>query len=339
MYRAYELALVAVATVVAVSCAWGTRSSAESDAPETSRTSTTSDDDPKNDDQRVELGDVDWMRDFEPAKARARETEQPMFVLFTEVPGCSTVRGFGRDVLSDPIVVDAIESHFVPVAIFNNVEGEDREVLESFGEPTWNNPVVRLIQPDRTALADRFDGPYNRKALLETIGSALETTEGSVPTYLTLRKRELASHGHRETTVFGMYCFWSGEAGLGRLDGVVRTRPGFMAGTEVVRVTWDERFTSYEALLEAAQASGAASQVYVDSKARLETARSVFGDSTVFTDDDFQIAADDRKYYLQHSRWSTVEMTELQRTKVNSALKGEASPTDYLSPPQRAEVE
>ncbi len=347
MTTRYDLVLVAAAAVATCSLAFGIqRPSAETGEASKESTSgaetteaTASESQSGDDEQRVELGEVDWHRDFEAARAAAREQDKPMFVLFTEVPGCATVRGFGRIVLSDAFIVNVIESHFVPVAIFNNVEGEDREVLESFDEPTWNNPVARIIEPDRTALADRFAGPYSTTALLETIGEALEEAKGKIPTYLQLRDRELSSRGHRETAIFNMYCFWSGEAGLGRLDGVVRTRPGFLEGTEVVRVTYDSRQTSYEKLLEAAKLSGAASSVFATSEKQFETAESVFGDSVELTREDVRVADDDRKYHLQHSPWRAVEMTELQRTRVNSALEADRDPREYLSPTQREQVE
>jgi hypothetical protein len=35
----------------------------------------------------VELGTIDWRRDFDAALEEAREKEKPLFVLFQEVPG------------------------------------------------------------------------------------------------------------------------------------------------------------------------------------------------------------------------------------------------------------
>ena len=46
-------------------------------------------------------------------------------LLFQEVPGCSTCRNYGHNVLSHPLMVEAIESLFVPLAIFNNKEGKE----------------------------------------------------------------------------------------------------------------------------------------------------------------------------------------------------------------------
>ncbi|MFB6352081.1 MAG: thioredoxin family protein, partial [Bradymonadaceae bacterium] len=190
-------------------------------------------------DRPEELGAVDWHRDFEEAKALAEKTGKPMFVLFTEVPGCATVRGYGRRVLGNRFVAEAIEEEFVPVAVYNNVQGEDRRVLKSFGEPSWNNPAVRIIRPDREALAPRLYGDYSVAATVETMVTALGETDGGVPGYVELLHRQHAAAGETETAIFEMYCFWSGEAGLGRLEGVVQTRPGFLEGTEVVEVTYD----------------------------------------------------------------------------------------------------
>lgn len=41
------------------------------------------------------------------------------------------------------------------------------------------------------------------------------------------------------TATFSMYCYWTGEATLGKAPGVVGTRIGEMGGNEVVEVTYD----------------------------------------------------------------------------------------------------
>lgn len=288
---------------------------------------------------RVELGDVDWERDYQEAKATAERTGKPMFVLFTEVPGCATVRGYGERVLSHRLIVEAIEREFVPVAVFNNVDGEDREVLNSFDEPTWNNPAVRIIEPDRDALAPRLYGDYSPEATVDTIVEALESADASVPTYLQLLDRELAAAGRTETAVFGMYCFWTGEAKLGRLDGVVKTRPGFMEGNEVVEVTYDPERTSLTELAERARETGAASSFYARTDDDYEAALGAFGDSAKRIDDDFRYAKDDDNYSMRGTPYADVPMTHLQETRVNSALASGSSPDRYLSPGQREQVD
>jgi hypothetical protein len=42
-----------------------------------------------------------------------------------------------------------------------------------------------------------------------------------------------------KTATFSMFCYWTGEATLGKAPGVVATRIGEMGGSEVVEVTYD----------------------------------------------------------------------------------------------------
>lgn len=175
-----------------------------------------------------ELGRVPWERNFEAAVERAKQSHKPLLVLFDEVPGCSTVVGFGREVLSDAEVVAAITRDFVPVAVFNNVEGADARVLASFGEPAWNNPVVRVIDVDRKPLAPRFDGPYTREAFLSMLRGVKKL----------------------ERVTVAAACFWECEARLGSLEAVRASRVGFLNGDEVVEVEFDPSVRERKAFLE-----------------------------------------------------------------------------------------
>lgn len=50
----------------------------------------------------VEVGDVRWGRDFDAALKESATEGKPVLVLFQEIPGCSGVRQFGREVLTNP---------------------------------------------------------------------------------------------------------------------------------------------------------------------------------------------------------------------------------------------
>ncbi|NNL77559.1 MAG: hypothetical protein HKO68_14585 [Desulfobacterales bacterium] len=50
-------------------------------------------------DNPIEVGHVRWGRDFETALQISANTGKPVLVLFQEIPGCSGVRKFGREVL------------------------------------------------------------------------------------------------------------------------------------------------------------------------------------------------------------------------------------------------
>ncbi|MEL6548229.1 MAG: VPGUxxT family thioredoxin-like (seleno)protein, type 2 [Myxococcota bacterium] len=257
-----------------------------------------------------ELGTVDWMRDYDDARARAQREGKPLLVLFDEVPGCSTVKAYGAKVLSHPLIEEAMENLFVSVAVFNNVEGEDRRILKRFEEPTWNNPVLRVLDPsNESALADRLYGDYSVAATARTMRDALVRSNRPVPEYLSL----LAHGSDTQVATYQMYCFWSGEVALGGVEGVVETEPGFSSG-EVVRVEYDPKRVSVNEL---------------DRVADRANAKRV-------TNKWFSGSAKDNKYQLAHSLLRFVPMTESQSSRVNAALGRRSNPLSFLSPRQIA---
>ncbi|HEX9945885.1 MAG TPA: hypothetical protein VGG03_28085 [Thermoanaerobaculia bacterium] len=67
----------------------------------------------------------------------------------------------------------------------------------------------------------------------------------------TLAAAPPAAPAATETAVFSMYCYWTGEATIGRVPGVVRTRIGGLGGNEVVEVEYDPARTDVGRLAEA----------------------------------------------------------------------------------------
>lgn len=65
-----------------------------------------------------------------------------------------------------------------------------------------------------------------------------------------------AAPANSETAVFSMYCYWTGEATVGKVPGVVRTRIGELGGSEVVEVTYDPARTDAGRLAEALKRQG-----------------------------------------------------------------------------------
>lgn len=245
-----------------------------------------------------ELGKVPWRRGFDEARSESARTQQPVLVLFDEVPGCSTVNAYGSEVLSDPFVVDA-SALFIPVFVSNNDAtanlGEDARVLARYNEPTWNNPVVRIVDEHGALLAPRVTHGSGRAGLLQAMIAALEASKRAVPAWL-----RIVAYEPNEPTVtktFACACFWEGEAALGAVDGVRTTEAGFVNGREVVRVRMD-----------AAQAAA------VDDVAR------ALGYDVV--DGAFRPAADDDKHRLRRTPWGQLAniMTPSQRTRINAAL-------------------
>lgn len=218
---------------------------------------------------------------------------------------------FGERALSDPLLVEAIETLTVPVAVFNNVDGPDRAVLERFKEPAWNNPVVRIVDAQEKALSKRF-AQTSRDALARSLIAALESAKRPVPDYLRL----LGLRGVRRA-IFSMPCFWTGEAVLGAVDGVTETKTGWLSGHEVVELVYDPRRLDAETLTSVANGAGFHS---------LKNGR-------------ISATPKDDKYRLRKTLYRYLPMAPAQASRVNSAVSRRSDPRRFLSPRQRRLLE
>src|ERR1051325_3634462 len=133
--------------------------------------------------------------------AGSRSTGRPVLVLFDEVPGCATCRGFGAEVLSHPLIADAIESEFVPLFVANCRPGRDAEWLARFGEPAWNNPVVRFLDARGHDVIARADELYSPHEIAARLAEALRAAGRPVPGYLALAIEETQTAHRREATL------------------------------------------------------------------------------------------------------------------------------------------
>lgn len=208
--------------------------------------------------QPIETGTVCWGRDLDAALAAA-ETGRPVFALFQEVPGCAGCRQFGADVLSDPLVVEAIEHEFVPLLIHNNAGGHDAEVLERYAEPAWNFQVVRFLDAAGLDLIPRRDRVWETGPLLTRMVAALVVAGARVPDHLVLLEQERS--GRLRELFIAQPCFWVGEREIGQIDGVVTTEAGFLDGHEVTRVRFDPAVVTEDALVGDARRRGVATAV------------------------------------------------------------------------------
>lgn len=267
-----------------------------------------------------ELGRISWLRDLDAGLASSKESGKPVLLLFDEVPGCQTVLRYGREVLSHPQLVKLAEREFVPVAIFNNVGGLDREVLESFREPAWNNPVVRIIDHRRRPLAPRVNGDYSLRGLASAMVTALEAAEREVPSELRVLAG-LAAAPPVEQATFSMHCFWECEARLAGIEGVVAARVGFLHGEEVVEVAFDPAVLERKTLIARASELDCARTVFSRSDREHEVAVAVAGERARRTDQPLRRSTKDEKYYLARSKYRNAGLSELEALRVNAALR------------------
>ena len=285
--------------------------------------------------QPEEAGTVAWGRDLNDALTAGRKSGRPVFALFQEIPGCAGCKQFGRDVLSNPLIVEAIESAFTPLLIHNNKSGTDAEVMQRFGEPAWNYQVVRFFDADGGDIIPRKDRVWESGPLAERMIAALEKSRRPVPAYLKLVAAE--NSPRLRQAVFTMGCFWTGEMELGKIEGVVTTEAGFMEGREVALVRYDPGVVALPKLISAAENVRCANAVHVPA-AELQDARATR--LRIGTINGYRPApADDQKKQIPGTAVAKLGLTGAQATKVNAWIRTDpAKALEWLTPSQRARV-
>jgi Thioredoxin-like len=287
-------------------------------------------------DNPVEIGLVHWQRDFFSALAAAGDSGKPILLLFQEVPGCIGCQTFGEQVLSHPLLVEAIEDNFIPVLVYNNrSSGMDKELLERFAEPSWNFQVMRFLNGQGEDIIPRKDRVWTVAETAQRMALALETAHRPVPRYLGNLALEEDGENLRQL-VFSMFCFWTGEYSFGRFDGVVATEAGFFGQREVTRVVYHRQQLDTDELIRLAAAQQCATTVY-----------HLYGDEVdghglskeVWREEQYRRAPDeDQKKQLQGRLplGHQASLTPMQLTKLNAFMPDDRDAAlSYLSPRQR----
>lgn len=282
----------------------------------------------------VELGTVGWIRDLDAGLAKAAKEKKPVLLLFQEVPGCAGCQRYGKDVLSNPLLVEAIQSAFVPVAIRNNSRGDkDAETLKRFREPAWNYQVVRYLAPDGRELLPRKDKVWALRDTAARMAAALAKAGRPIPPTLELVLTETAP-GKREA-LFSMFCYYNGEKLFGGQPGVAATESAWYDGREVVRVTYDPARITLRTLIEKGQSVRCADSVYLPAGAsdeHLAAARAVAkGPVGRFHADKVRRAREsEQKVHLRNSPLRALDLRGIQAARVN-ALLGRRAAWDEVS--------
>ena len=233
-------------------------------------------------------------------------------------------------------MVEAIEDLFVPVLVYNN-KSSDAAILKKFGEPSWNNPIVRFLDSNGQDVIKRQNRVWTVNPMAARMVAALKAAKREVPTYLSDLARE---RSNLQQATFAMSCYWTGEARLGSIDGVMSTTSGWAGGREVVSLTYDPKLVEYSKLVETAQSFHCASKVFTHSASQLKTAKSLVGDKAEqFPGGARKAKLSDQKYQLRTSRGvRSLPLTSYQSTKVNSFVRGSqrSKYLEFLSPRQKA---
>ena len=272
----------------------------------------------------VEIGTVSWQTDYRQALAQAKEENKPVFLLFQEVPGCAGCQQFGREVLSDPALVQQIEAHFIPLVVYNNRGGAHEAILKKYREPAWNYQVVRFVDAQGRDIIPRKDKVWTKQGIAARMVKTLEAVKQPVPAELhRLAGRPVPGQGRSlMEAAFAQSCFWTGEARLGGLEGVLATEVGFIGHREVTRVKYDPEVISYAALHRKAGQLQCADEAYPE-----------------VTADYRKAPAHDQKKQIQGTRFMELGLSPYQLTKVNAfARKDLQKALVYLSEEQRQKL-
>lgn len=240
--------------------------------------------------------------------------------------------------MSHPQLVEAIESEFHPVVVYNNQPGKDAEILKKFREPAWNYQVIRFLDEEGKDIIPRKDRVWTLEGVAGRMREALEAIKKEPPAYL----KALSAEAGKETgtAAFAMFCFWTGERKLGAIDGVLTTEAGWLEGREVTLVTFDRSRLSFAKLLAAAVSHDCARKVFTRNPADAALAkesRLLVGN---LTEEYRKARLSDQKRQLGGTPFAKLDLSPVQATKVNAFAR--VSPKEarrWLSPSQLAELD
>lgn len=284
----------------------------------------------------VELGYVRWERNLDNAYRESAKTGKPVLLLFQEVPGCSGVKKFGREVLRHPLMVEAIENEFIPVFIYNNrSNGMDAKIRKQFQEPAWNYQVIRFLDHRGRDIIPRKERVWELPYLASRMVLALQKVKREVPLYLYSLSTGSPLIDHSQILV-ASYCFWEGEFALGEIPGVLFTEAGWYLGQEVTRVVYDKKKTQISDLVNTAQKLNGFRSVYSNNL----SGKDISGiQIKPLSFNKYKAAKkSDQKRQLSGMKkiYNLAGISIMQLTKLNSLLpKDRSKALQWLSPNQR----
>jgi hypothetical protein len=143
-----------------------------------------------------------------------------------------------------------------------------------------------------------------------------------------------------ETAVFSMYCYWTGEASIGEVPGVVRTRIGSLGGNEVVEVEYDPARTNVGRLAQALKRRNSFyALIAPDSGAAARASRLVPSSEIEIRSGNVRYT-EEPKHSLRvvHPELLDLNLTEAQAIALNTWSHFGGSMPDVLTPEQKAKL-
>lgn len=103
-------------------------------------------------------------------------------------------------------MVEAAETLFTPLCIYNNTKGDaDAVALAAYEERAWNNPVVRVVDRSREDLTDPLTRRWTVGGIADLMVRGLAASQRPVPHWLRLLAVSSDVPPERvESAIFGM---------------------------------------------------------------------------------------------------------------------------------------
>ena len=231
-------------------------------------------------------------------------------------------------------MVEAIETLFEPVVIYNNQPGKDAQTLKRFKEPSWNYQVVRFLDGDSEDIIPRKDKVWTTEPLAKRMIQALQKQQREVPKFLIALAGKSVSNNHG-TAAFAMYCFWTGEMQLGALPGVLTTEAGWLDGNEVTLVEFDRDTIPFSELVKKAASLDCAKKVYTNNPADHKIVQESRLISGTLNQTYRSASRSDQKRQIRNTTLSKLNLNPVQATKLNAFARSNPSKAlSWLSPNQ-----
>ncbi len=142
------------------------------------------------------------------------------------------------------------------------------------------------------------------------------------------------------TATFSMYCYWTGEATVGRVDGVVASRIGHWSGNEIMQVDYDPERTDLGKLAGALKRQRAFYSLLVSDEAGRAEALDHLPDGEITVRGGRpRFIAPKHSLRTRHPRIAALDLSEEQAIALNSwSYFGGAMP-DVLTEEQKRQLE
>ncbi|MDA8016349.1 MAG: hypothetical protein MPN21_02775 [Thermoanaerobaculia bacterium] len=142
-----------------------------------------------------------------------------------------------------------------------------------------------------------------------------------------------------ETATFSMYCYWTGEATLGKVEGIVASRIGHWQGREIVQVDYDASKTDLEELVAALKRQRSFySVVTSDAESHVTLAHRVGDDEVTLVDGKPRFIESKHSLRVTKPQIYALDLTEQQAIKLNSWAYFGGSMPDVLTEEQRVQL-